>query len=69
MLSVLQASLIEYNLDVVDAAINALNAALARGLDWRELAALIESEKVDMLYIPFIPPSQRTASGHMIRGG
>lgn len=40
-----QAALIEYNMAAVDAAIDALNAALGRGLDWRELAALIEAEK------------------------
>ncbi len=37
---------------MVDAAINALNSALARGLDWRELAALIDSEKVLFLRHP-----------------
>lgn len=40
-----KAALIEYNMTAVDAAIDALNAALARGLDWRELGALIEAEK------------------------
>lgn len=47
-----QAALIEYNMSVVDAAIDALNAALARGLDWRDLAALIENEKVTRKHAP-----------------
>ncbi|KAK9857575.1 hypothetical protein WJX84_011908 [Apatococcus fuscideae] len=39
-----QAQLIEYNLDAVDGAINAVRAALAQGLDWKELERLIETE-------------------------
>ena len=40
----LQAQLIEYNLDAVDGAINAVRAALVQGLDWKELERLIETE-------------------------
>lgn len=41
----LQAALIEYNLDAVDAAINAVREALASGLDWRELGQMIKAER------------------------
>lgn len=40
-----QCSLIEYNLDAVDAAIDAVNAALASGMDWRELETMIREER------------------------
>ena len=42
---VMQASLIEYNATAVDAAINAVREALAGGLSWKELGALIEGER------------------------
>lgn len=41
----MQAALIEYNLDAVDAAINAVREALASGLDWRELGQMIKAER------------------------
>lgn len=41
----LQAALIEYNLEAVDAAINAVREALASGLDWRELGQMIKAER------------------------
>lgn len=41
----IQASLIEYNLEAVDEAINAVRAALGNGLSWTELKLLIKSEK------------------------
>lgn len=44
VLCLLQAQLIEYNLDAVDGAINAVRTALAQGLDWKELERLIETE-------------------------
>jgi len=37
-----QAALIEYNLDAVDAAINAVREAVASGMDWRDLARMIK---------------------------
>ena len=40
-----QAALIEYNLEAVDAAINAVREALASGLDWRELGQMIKAER------------------------
>lgn len=40
-----QASLLEYNATAVDAAINAVREALARGLSWKELKALIKGER------------------------
>ncbi|KAK9805687.1 hypothetical protein WJX72_012021 [[Myrmecia] bisecta] len=40
-----KANLIEYNLEAVDAAINAVREALAAGLDWRELARMIKDER------------------------
>ncbi|KAL3145238.1 hypothetical protein ABBQ32_000984 [Trebouxia sp. C0010 RCD-2024] len=40
-----KAALIEYNLDAVDAAINAVREALASGLDWRELGQMIKAER------------------------
>ena len=44
-LGCVQASLIEYNFEAVDAAINAVRQALAGGLSWKELKALIKAEK------------------------
>ena len=41
----MQAALIEYNLEAVDAAINAVREALASGLDWRELGQMIKVER------------------------
>lgn len=41
----MQASLIEYNLEAVDAAINAVRGALAGGLNWKELKRLIKGER------------------------
>ncbi|KIY94935.1 hypothetical protein MNEG_13027 [Monoraphidium neglectum] len=41
----LRATLIEYNLGEVDAAIDAVNAAVASGMDWRELDAMIREER------------------------
>ena len=41
----MQAALIEYNLEAVDAAINAVREALASGLDWRELGQMIKAER------------------------
>lgn len=43
--SLLQASLIEYNLEAVDGAIAAVRSALAGGLNWKELKRLIKSER------------------------
>ncbi|KAL0046515.1 hypothetical protein WJX82_002614 [Trebouxia sp. C0006] len=40
-----KAALIEYNLEAVDAAINAVREALASGLDWRELGQMIKAER------------------------
>eukprot|EP00879_Flechtneria_rotunda_P009714 GHRR01010163.1.p1 GENE.GHRR01010163.1~~GHRR01010163.1.p1 ORF type:complete len:564 (+),score=252.88 GHRR01010163.1:1740-3431(+) len=40
-----RATLIEYNLESVDAAMDAVNAALATGMDWRELESLIKEER------------------------
>jgi predicted ribosome quality control (RQC) complex YloA/Tae2 family protein len=40
-----RAELVELNLPRVDGALDAVNAALAAGSDWRELAALIAAEK------------------------
>lgn len=40
-----QAALIEYNLEAVDGAINAVRGALAQGLDWRELGHMIKAER------------------------
>ena len=40
-----KAQLIEYNLEAVDAAIGAVNGALAGGMDWADLAQLIKTEK------------------------
>ena len=40
-----KAGLIEQNVDAVDAALNAVKEALAAGLDWRELASMIKTEK------------------------
>ena len=37
--------MIEYNLEAVDGAINAVRAALANGLNWKELKQLIKREK------------------------
>ena len=39
---VLQASLIEYNADAVEGAMNAVRSALAQGLSWKELGELIK---------------------------
>jgi len=44
-LASLQAALIEYNLEAVDGAINAVREALASGLDWRELGQMIKAER------------------------
>jgi len=44
-IATLQAALIEYNLEAVDAAINAVREALASGLDWRELGQMIKAER------------------------
>ncbi|KAK9797102.1 hypothetical protein WJX73_010610 [Symbiochloris irregularis] len=41
----LRASLLEYNAQAVDEAINAVRQALARGLSWKELKALIKAER------------------------
>lgn len=41
----LQATLIEYNLDLVNGALLAVNSALAQGMDWQQLAQLIKSER------------------------
>ena len=41
----LQATLIEYNLDLVNSALLAVNSALAQGMDWHQLAQLIKSER------------------------
>ena len=38
----LQASLIEYNADAVEGAMNAVRSALAQGLSWKELGELIK---------------------------
>ena len=40
-----QAVLIEYNLEAVDSAIEAVRGALASGLNWKELKQLIRSER------------------------
>jgi len=40
-----KAQLIEYNLASVDAAINAVNEAIASGFDWKELDQMIKSEQ------------------------
>ncbi|KAL0030916.1 hypothetical protein WJX79_000862 [Trebouxia sp. C0005] len=40
-----KAALIEYNLEAVDGAINAVREALASGLDWRELGQMIKAER------------------------
>lgn len=37
-----QAALIEYNLEAVDAALNAVREAVASGMDWRDLARMIK---------------------------
>ncbi len=44
-LVIMQAALIEYNLEAVDGAINAVREALASGLDWRELGQMIKAER------------------------
>eukprot|EP00899_Mesostigma_viride_P015122 jgi/Mesvir1/23610/Mv18292-RA.1 len=41
----LKAELIEYNLEEVDAAINAVREALATGMDWDDLARMIKAER------------------------
>ncbi|KAL4420985.1 hypothetical protein ABPG77_001304 [Micractinium sp. CCAP 211/92] len=41
----LKAALIEYNLDAVDAALNAVREAVASGMDWRDLARMIKEER------------------------
>ena len=41
----LRATLIEYNLEAVDAAIDAVNMAIATGMDWRELENMIKEER------------------------
>jgi hypothetical protein len=41
----LQAALIEYNLEAVDAAINAVREAVASGMDWRDLGRMIKEER------------------------
>jgi hypothetical protein len=41
----LQAQLIVFNLEAVDGAINAVRAALAQGLNWKELKRLIKAER------------------------
>ncbi|KAK3255736.1 hypothetical protein CYMTET_35094, partial [Cymbomonas tetramitiformis] len=40
-----QAQLIEYNLPQVDAAINAVNTALASGMNWEELKLMVKAER------------------------
>lgn len=40
-----KAALIEFNLDAVDAALNAVREALASGMDWRDLGRMIKEEK------------------------
>jgi hypothetical protein len=40
-----QATLLETNSQAVDACIQTLNAELAKGLDWRQLAAMLEHER------------------------
>ncbi|EFN57403.1 hypothetical protein CHLNCDRAFT_57209 [Chlorella variabilis] len=41
----LKAALIEYNLEAVDAALNAVREALASGMDWRDLARMVKEER------------------------
>ncbi|KAI7842328.1 hypothetical protein COHA_003968 [Chlorella ohadii] len=41
----LKAALIEYNLEAVDAALNAVREAVASGMDWRDLARMIKEER------------------------
>lgn len=43
--SVKMAELIEYNLDDVDAAIMAVRVALAKGMNWDDLARMVKEEK------------------------
>lgn len=43
--SELRAALIEYNLEAVEAAIQAVNEALATGMDWRDLERMIKEER------------------------
>ena len=43
--SIKMGELIEYNLDEVEAAIVAVRVALAKGMDWRDLARMIKEEK------------------------
>lgn len=45
LLPILQATLIEYNLDAVHGAIGAVRTALAGGLNWKELKRLIKTER------------------------
>lgn len=40
-----QATLIEYNLDLVNGALLAVNSALAQGMDWHQLVQLIKKER------------------------
>lgn len=40
-----KATMIEYNLDLVDAALDAVNSALAGGMDWPSLQKLIKDER------------------------
>ncbi|KAL4425918.1 hypothetical protein ABPG75_009934 [Micractinium tetrahymenae] len=41
----LKAALIEYNLEAMDAALNAVREAVASGMDWRDLARMIKEER------------------------
>ena len=41
----LRGTLIEYNLDAVNGVLDAINEALASGMDWRELEVMIKAEK------------------------
>ncbi|PSC75362.1 nuclear export mediator factor Nemf-like isoform X1 [Micractinium conductrix] len=41
----LKAALIEYNLEAVDAALNAVREAVASGMDWADLARMIKAER------------------------
>lgn len=44
--SLLQAALIEYNLDAVDAALNAVREAVASGMDWHDLGRMIKVRRL-----------------------
>lgn len=43
--SIKMGELIEYNLEEVEAAIVAVRVALAKGMDWQDLARMIKEEK------------------------